>query len=294
VIALFAIPAIASAAPVNTSLPQAVPSGPRQGVTETAKPGAWSQKGTFTYQWKRCVVAKKETCENIAGATLVEYTPTVGDVGRFLRVTVTDTNSEGSGEATSEPTGEVASSSAPATWRVGGKTLAQLGVSEVSFAASSTVPWTYKSSSNGLEIECSSNSATGKISGTGGGTATVSSSGCKISGNPKCSIAASPFSAKIELALIGSTVYEKFLPAGEGPMEFDFTSCGYTKVPLTGGFATKVPIENNALVLDTSMNPTVEGTAGVNFWWSSESVFLTGVFNQSVTGAFEGSKLGAW
>ena len=293
VAALLAIAAIASAAPVNQTLPQALPSGPRQGVLETAGTGTWTPaKGnTYTYQWKIC--SGPGLCENIVGATLSSYTPTSGNVGSMLRVTVTATNSEGSTEASSELSGVVVSSSAPPTWRVGGKTLAQMGVSEVSFAASSSVPWIYKSFSIGLEIECSNNSATGKISGTGGGSAVVSSSGCKVPGNPKCSVAASPFNAKIELVLIGSTVYERFLSTGESPLVFNFGSCG-EKIALAGSFATQVSGENNALLLNTSMSPSIEETAGEYFRWGSNPVFLTGPFKQSITGAYEGKKLGAW
>jgi hypothetical protein len=101
--------AAAPNAPQNTS-PPTISGKAQQGQTLTADPGTWSgtQPITFTYQWRRCN-PNGGNCSSIAGATDKTRVPTFADVGRTLRVVVTAKNTDGSTDATSAPTGTVAS-----------------------------------------------------------------------------------------------------------------------------------------------------------------------------------------
>ncbi len=82
-------------APVNESLPP-LTGTPDVGSRLTASPGTWSADDlAFTYQWTR-------DGEPIRGATRASYRVTVADQGAELAVTVTATDGEASGSATSE------------------------------------------------------------------------------------------------------------------------------------------------------------------------------------------------
>jgi hypothetical protein len=71
----------------------------------TATRGTWtpSRGVVYKYRWLRCSAGGTK-CARIAGATSRRYTPTAGDVGTTLRVTVTATNAAGSAGATSRRT----------------------------------------------------------------------------------------------------------------------------------------------------------------------------------------------
>jgi Concanavalin A-like lectin/glucanases superfamily len=58
---------------------------------------------SYAYQWRRCD-SEGEGCVDIEGAIESSYVPTVEDVGRTLRVSVTATNTEGSAASESAPT----------------------------------------------------------------------------------------------------------------------------------------------------------------------------------------------
>ena len=101
--------------PVNVGLPT-VTGTVRQGATLTATPGAWSGAITITYsyEWQRCDV-NGTGCAAIGGATATTYVLVAADVGNTIRVLVVATNSDGSAQAYSSPTAEVAPpNSAPA------------------------------------------------------------------------------------------------------------------------------------------------------------------------------------
>jgi hypothetical protein len=103
-----------AAAPQNTSLPS-ISGSARDGSTLDASRGGWAHGPTsFSYQWQRCD-SDGGACQPIAGATGTRYTVTSADVGQRLKVTVTATNSTGSGTATARPTDVVkATGAAPA------------------------------------------------------------------------------------------------------------------------------------------------------------------------------------
>jgi hypothetical protein len=101
------VEALTSHAPVNTS-PPTITGVPQDGQTLTVVPGAWSGSPpiSFGYQWRRCDAAGIG-CADIAGANGDSYLLAQGDIGATFRVSVTATNSEGSGTAASAPSGPV-------------------------------------------------------------------------------------------------------------------------------------------------------------------------------------------
>src|SRR5262245_16320842 len=102
-----------TSAPANTSPPTI--SGPEQaGETLTASSGAWSGSTpmTFAYRWQRCD-KNGNSCGNISGATNQTYAAQKNDVGRRLRVSATASNSDGTANAVSSPTGVIANGLAP-------------------------------------------------------------------------------------------------------------------------------------------------------------------------------------
>ncbi|HLP23575.1 MAG TPA: fibronectin type III domain-containing protein, partial [Microbacteriaceae bacterium] len=99
----------------NTIAP-AVTGTAAAGVALTAGNGTWTDGGaivTYSYQWQSSATAGGSFAD-IAGATAATYTPVAADVGRFLRVTVTATNSAGATAAVSAATSSVQSGLAAA------------------------------------------------------------------------------------------------------------------------------------------------------------------------------------
>jgi hypothetical protein len=114
--AVFGVPrngqAAAQAAPSNTATPT-ISGTPQESSTLTASTGTWSNSPTsYAYSWGRCD-ANGDNCVAVSGATASTYTVQAADVGHTIRVTVTATNADGSGDATSAPTAVVSSASAP-------------------------------------------------------------------------------------------------------------------------------------------------------------------------------------
>jgi hypothetical protein len=99
-------------APVNTGLPT-LSGAAQEGQALTTSNGTWNGSPTsYTYAWSQCD-ASGASCTTIASATSATYTPTAADVGKTLRSTVTATNADGSGQATSAPSAVVSSATAP-------------------------------------------------------------------------------------------------------------------------------------------------------------------------------------
>jgi hypothetical protein len=93
--------------PVNTALP-AISGTAKDGKTLTAKAGSWSGLTPIApaYQWTLCNASGGE-CKEIPSANGTKYEAIHEDVGRTLRVQVTETNSAGAGTATSAQTATV-------------------------------------------------------------------------------------------------------------------------------------------------------------------------------------------
>lgn len=86
------------AAPYNTVAPTAPTGTKTQGQTLTAVTGTWIGDATitYTYQWIRHTSATSQTDGvNIAGATSATYVLAAGDVGKYVSVKITATNSAG-------------------------------------------------------------------------------------------------------------------------------------------------------------------------------------------------------
>ena len=101
--------------PVNAGLPS-ISGTVRQGETLTASHGSWGGAVPIdnTYAWQRCD-ANGTGCTSISGATDTTYKLTSTDVGKTIRVKVVAENADGSAQAFSTPTAEVAPpNSAPA------------------------------------------------------------------------------------------------------------------------------------------------------------------------------------
>lgn len=80
----------------------------KEGQTLNGDRGLWSGGGlSFRYQWKRCD-ANGSSCQDIAGATSLDYTLQAADVGDRVKLVVTATNTSGSASAESELSDEVA------------------------------------------------------------------------------------------------------------------------------------------------------------------------------------------
>jgi len=97
----------ANYAPTNTAAPT-ISGTPQTGQTLTASTGTWSSDTTptYAYQWQRCD-SLGNNCSPTTGATGQTYVVQSADEGKTLRVTVTASNSSGSGSATSAQTAVV-------------------------------------------------------------------------------------------------------------------------------------------------------------------------------------------
>ncbi len=97
--------AVVQAIPNNDPLnPPTISGQPYLGQTLTANNGVWNPAPTsFGYQWRRCDNAGAD-CADIGGSTSQTYVAQAADVGKTLRVVVTGTNANGSGNATSAQT----------------------------------------------------------------------------------------------------------------------------------------------------------------------------------------------
>ena len=90
--------------PVNTVAP-ALSGSPQRASTLSATSGSWSGEGNaYTYQWQRFTGG---AWVNIAGATGASYELVLADVGATVRVLVTATNPDGSGNRASAPSATV-------------------------------------------------------------------------------------------------------------------------------------------------------------------------------------------
>jgi hypothetical protein len=94
--------------PPSPSTPPTVTGPPRLAGTLQATRGAWTgADNRYATAWMRCTARDAASCAAITGATADSYKPMADDLGRFLRVSVTASNAEGSTTALSEPVGPI-------------------------------------------------------------------------------------------------------------------------------------------------------------------------------------------
>lgn len=103
------------AAPTATRMPT-ISGTVRVGRALTARTGTWTPNSgiSYAYQWYRCAIGASaragtpaDGCAAIGGASMARYTVQSADVGYYLQVMVTATNSGGSSTAISATTGLV-------------------------------------------------------------------------------------------------------------------------------------------------------------------------------------------
>jgi len=110
-LALAALPAVASAAPANTSAPT-ISGSPVVGNTLTATKGSWSGSPTsYSYSWRRCD-SSGAACTVVAGATAATYKLVAADAGHRMRVLVKATNASGTASKRSAATAVVTNATA--------------------------------------------------------------------------------------------------------------------------------------------------------------------------------------
>jgi len=158
------LPTISGAA-ATVTCPTCGADNPRVGDTLTAASGAWSQAPppfSFAYEWKRCAI-DGTACTAISGATGLTYKVAAADVTHVLVLKVTALNKDGSGTATSLPTGIAASANGPLPSAV--PTLTGSVIVGKQLGVSSGV-WTPTASSYAIQWQrCSSGTATAIASG---------------------------------------------------------------------------------------------------------------------------------
>ena len=110
--AVSAVTPIVGAIPPSDASQPSISGGAQIGQTLSASTGVWSGDPvtSYTYQWQNCD-STGNNCWNIAGATGSSYTVPTWELNETLQVTVTASNSGGSG-----------SGSSPVTQPVGGTT----------------------------------------------------------------------------------------------------------------------------------------------------------------------------
>jgi hypothetical protein len=149
----------AAPAPSNSAAPT-ISGTTTFGSVLSATSGTWSGSPTYGYQWQRAS-SSGGSYSNISGATSSTYTLVAADVGQYLKVNVTATNSGGSTTALSSATAQIGKTN---------QATLTLGLS----ASSKTYPF-----SQSLTMTPSGGSGTGSTTYAifSGGTAT----GCSLS-----------------------------------------------------------------------------------------------------------------
>ncbi len=156
--------------PQNTALP-VISGSAVQGQTLSASNGSWTNNPTsYAYQWSTCDV-NGANCSPVSGATTNSLVLIPADVGSTIRISVTASNSSGSGTATSLPTAVVAGRLSITTGSLpnGSQNVAY---STILAASGGTPPNVWSIASGSLPTGLSLAANTGVISGTPMGAGT--------------------------------------------------------------------------------------------------------------------------
>jgi hypothetical protein len=103
------ITATIQGAPTNTQAPVIGGTAVVGDTLSMTNSGTWSGSPTptYTYQWQRCTNQNGTGCTNIQDATSSSYTLANADVGKYVLLTVTGTNTLDSTDANSNTSGQV-------------------------------------------------------------------------------------------------------------------------------------------------------------------------------------------
>ena len=216
----------AVAAPSNSSAPTISGTTAYNSVL-TAANGTWSSNPTgYTYQWQRASTVGG-TYSNISGATSSTYTLTSSDIGNYIKVQVTATNSGGSTSATSSATAAISKAT-------------QATLSFTSSASSKTYPYT-----QALTLTPSGGSGTGTVKSAiaAGGTAT----GCSLSDSSTAPTISATTNGTC-LITVAKDADSNYLIATSATVTFTFNRATPTTLTITTTVGTY--LEN--LVLATS------------------------------------------
>ena len=157
-------------APNLTALP-VISGSAVQGQTLSASNGSWTNNPTsYTYQWSTCDV-NGANCSPVSGATTNSLALIPADVGSTIRISVTASNSSGSGTATSLQTAVVAGPLSITTGSLpnGAQNVAY---SATLAASGGTPPYVWSVMSGSLPTGLSLAASTGGISGAPSGAGT--------------------------------------------------------------------------------------------------------------------------
>ena len=164
--------------PTNTVIP-AISGTTTYLQSLSASTGTWSNSPTsYTYKWSRASTSGG-TYANISGATTSTYTLASADVGQFLKVTVTATNSTGSTSAVSSASTQISKANQTITLSTLGTSSKTFPYSqELSMSTSGSVgsgAITYAISVGGTATGCalSNSTSSATISATTSGTCLV-------------------------------------------------------------------------------------------------------------------------
>lgn len=148
--------------PTNTVAP-AISGTKSVGSSLSVSNGTWDYSpSSFGYQWSRSATASG-TYTNIEGAILSSYTLTTDDVGKFIRATVTATNTSGSVAATSTESGPILATCTPTSVSSGGSTI-------LTFTSITDCAWSIPSGVTAVDVlAVGGGGGGGSDGGSGGG-----------------------------------------------------------------------------------------------------------------------------
>ena len=160
--------------PANTSVPTISGTTTFGQVLTAASTGSWSDTPTaYTYQWSRSATSGG-SYTNITNETRTAYTLVSADVGQYLKVSVTATNSAGSASATSNASAQIAKASQTLSFAITTYSKSYGETQTVTATSAGSGAITY---SHGASTACSVNSSTGVVTITAGsGTCSISAS----------------------------------------------------------------------------------------------------------------------
>lgn len=212
-----------TAVPANSTLP-VISGNLRPGQVVSATNGTWSNSPTsYSYQWSRASTSNG-TYSSIAGADTSTYTVVAGDLGWYLKITVTATNKGGSVAATSSASSQVALVTQSIT-------LSSLGTS------SKTYPYSQQ-----LNMTTSGTSGTGAVTFAifAGGTATSCS--LSDSGSTATITASTSGTCLIKASIAADATYDS---AVSSSLTFTFSKASQSALSITsttGSYGTPLTL----------------------------------------------------